>query len=103
MNTIFHYLKVYRTCIKLKIIREMTFRLNFFIWGLAMLVEYLITVTFFNAIYANMTHIAGWNKYEWYFYLGFVQILLAVFMIFLFPNLCLHSAGVCNKPKPLRS
>lgn len=81
------YLRVYRTCLRIGLIREMEFRLNFFVWGLAMLVEYLIIWLFFYTIYENVNAIAGWSKYEWYFYLGYVQVLLTLFMTFLFPNL----------------
>lgn len=87
MKELKRYLKVYRTCLRNALIREMEFRLNFFIWGLAMLVEYLIVFYFFYTIYQDVSSISGWNKYEWYFYLGFVQILLTFFMTFIFPNL----------------
>lgn len=81
------YLRIYIRFIKNTIIREMEFRLNFFIWGMAMLVELGINLLFFNNLYGNIDNIAGWDKYELFFYIGFVQLLLAGFMVFIFPNL----------------
>lgn len=86
MKGVLRYLRVYRTCLKNALIREMEFRLNFFIWGLAMLVEYVIIITFFNYIYGSVQEIGGYTKDQFYFYLGFVQLSLTVFMIFVFPN-----------------
>lgn len=80
-------MRIYGIFIKNTLIREMEFRLNFFIWGVAMLVEFGIHFLFFHNLYGSVEEIAGWNRYEWLFYLGFVQLMLAVFMVFLFPNL----------------
>ena len=80
-------MRIYGIFIKNTLIREMEFRLNFFIWGFAMLVEFGIHFLFFHNLYGSVEEIAGWNRYEWLFYLGFVQLMLAVFMVFLFPNL----------------
>lgn len=88
MSELLRYIKVYRTCLKNSLVREMEFRLNFYIWGLAMLMEYSVVLLFFNGIYAAVDSIGGWTKYEYYFYLGFMQILLTAFMIFIFPNVC---------------
>lgn len=87
MKVIIKYLKIYRTCLKNALIREMEYRLNFIMWGLVMFVEYGTIVVFFDTIYANVDQVAGWTKYEFFFYLGFVQIILTAFMIFIFPNL----------------
>lgn len=86
MKEMLRYLRVYRTCLKNALIREMEFRLNFFIWGLAMLAEYLIIITFFSFIYGSIQEIGGYTRDQFYFYLGFVQLSLTVFMIFVFPN-----------------
>lgn len=80
-------MRIYGIFIKNTLIRDMEFRMNFFMWGFAMLVEFGIHFLFFHNLYGNVEEIAGWNRYEWLFYLGFVQMILAVFMVFLFPNL----------------
>lgn len=61
--------------------------MNFFVWGIAMTVEMGIHLLFFHNIYGNIDNIAGYSKYEWFFYLGLVQMILAIFMVFVFPNL----------------
>lgn len=81
------YVRIYKGFIRNTLIRDMEFRLNFFIWGMAMTVELGINLLFFNNIYGNIDDIAGYGKYEWFFYLGLVQLILAAFMVFLFPNL----------------
>lgn len=80
-------MKIYMGFIRNNLIRDMEFRLNFFVWGIAMTVEMGIHLLFFHNIYGNIGDIAGYGKYEWFFYLGFVQLVLAVFMVFVFPNL----------------
>ncbi|MDE6601978.1 MAG: ABC-2 family transporter protein [Lachnospiraceae bacterium] len=81
------YVKIYMGFIRNTLIRDMEFRLNFFVWGIAMTVEMGIHLLFFHNIYGNIDDIAGYDKYEWFFYLGLVQLMLAVFMVFVFPNL----------------
>lgn len=81
------YFRIYKCFIRNVFVRETEFRLNFFIWGIAMMVELCIHVVFFDNLYGSIDDIAGWSKYEWFFYMGFVQIILTLFMIFLFPNL----------------
>lgn len=81
------YVRIYMEFIRNTLIRDMEFRLNFFVWGIAMIVEMGIHLLFFHNIYGNIDDIAGYGKYEWFFYLGLVQVILAVFMVFVFPNL----------------
>ena len=45
------YMRIYGIFIKNTLIREMEFRLNFFIWGFAMLVEFGIHFLFFHNLH----------------------------------------------------
>lgn len=81
------HLRLWRICMTMTLVREMQFRLNFLMWGLAMLAEFSVLVLLHGSIFAMTDTIAGWDRWQWAFYLGLGQLILTVFMVFVFPNL----------------
>lgn len=82
-----HAWRIWRRCVQLTLIREMQFRLNFMMWGLAMFSEVAILLLLYGSIFSATESVAGWTRWQWSFYVGLGQFLLTIFMVFFFPNL----------------
>jgi ABC-2 type transport system permease protein len=81
------YLKLWLSFIKNCVVREMSFRLNFFIQLFTGSMWFFMSVLTFSVVFANVKQIAGWTKYEVFFLLGASHVILRVFMTFFMLNL----------------
>lgn len=81
------YLRIWKCCLTIALVREMQFRLNFLMWGLAMLAEFSVLLLLHGSLFGLTDTIAGWNRWQWSLYLGLGQVMLTLFMVFVFPNL----------------
>jgi len=52
-----------------------------------MLAEFAVLLLLHGSLFGMTETIAGWDRWQWSFYLGLGQIILTVFMVFAFPNL----------------
>ncbi len=69
-----YYLRVYLATVKINLIREMQFRLDFLVGGIAAAGWTMITMIFLSAIYGKVNSIVGWHYYELLTLLGFYRL-----------------------------
>lgn len=68
------YLRIWKTCLTITLVRELQFRLNFLTWGLAMLTEFAVLLLFHGSLFGMTETIAGWDRWQWSFYLGLLLL-----------------------------
>lgn len=69
------YLKIYIELIKQSTIRAMAYKVNFIIVLVSNLAYFLIQLLFMKVIFTEVDSIAGWSKYEMFFYIGTFSII----------------------------
>ncbi|MDZ4852417.1 MAG: ABC-2 family transporter protein [Pirellulaceae bacterium] len=83
------YLKVWLTFARNSLIREMTFRTNFFLDCLSSTCWTLMNIGFYVLIFQHTDSIgleSGWRKPEFFIFLGTTWIINAIIQAFLMPN-----------------
>jgi len=64
------YIKLYCELVKQSFIRAMAYRMNFITVLLTNFAYFLVQLFFINIIFGEVDLIAGWSKYEMFFYIG---------------------------------
>lgn len=90
------YLKLFWMFIKINLINQTAFKLNFFIVLVTNFVFFLIQIIFFGTIYSHVGFIAGWTKYDMFFYLGTYNIIDSLFVFGPFFNLLKLPGSINN-------
>lgn len=87
------YWDVFKTTLKINLVREFIYRANTFALTIADLVWVVVEYAFFEVIYSNTQQINGWTKEQVFFFLGIFISSDALFTTFfqrafwMFPNL----------------
>ncbi|WP_340022735.1 ABC-2 family transporter protein [Paenibacillus sp. FSL K6-1096] len=87
------YLKLYRLFIVQSFIKMVTYRINFFMVFITNLSFFSVQLLFMQLIYSNVDSLAGWTKYEMFFYIGTFNIIDSLWVFGPFFNL-MHIPGM---------
>lgn len=81
------YLQIYALLLRNSLIREMSFKANFLLWTLVEILWFLGQVLFIEVLFAHITHIGDWNKWQMVALVGTHQVIAQVFQAFFYMNL----------------
>jgi ABC-2 type transport system permease protein len=81
------YLKLYRLFIVQSFMRMVTYRINFFMVFVTNLAFFSVQLIFMHLVYSNVDTLAGWTKYEMFFYIGTFNIIDSLWVFGPFFNL----------------
>lgn len=79
------YLRVYLTILEDSIMMIATYRVDFFVWAIVNILELVISIVFFQAIYLRTPLIGDWNIYQVLVLLGYVNLLMGLGGLTFFP------------------
>lgn len=82
-----YYIKLYATFISNTFSRETDYRFNFIGDLVDSLANFLVSIIFFEAIYANIDSIGGWSKYETLLLVGTAGIVSSIIYMLFMNNL----------------
>src|SRR3982074_659707 len=81
------YFEIYSIMLRNSLIRELSFKANFFLWMLVEVLWFVGQIVFFSIIFANVNQIGDWSKWEVVLLVGTHQIIAQIFQAFFFVNL----------------
>lgn len=85
MKVFKYYAKLYMTFVKNTLSRQSDYRFNFVADLIDSLINFLVSIVFFNSIYMNVNVIEGWGIYETLLLVGTAQLITS-FLYILFMN-----------------
>lgn len=88
--------KIMYMLMKMKLQRNMAYRLSFFGVCFADGTLFLMQILMFSAIYSQVGSIGGWNKHQMLFFIGTFSLLNAL-------NMALYFFGVISIPRKIKS
>lgn len=87
MNTFRYYVNLYISFVKNTFTRETDYRANFIADLVDSIANFMVSIIFFDAIYLNVTTIAGWSRWETLLLVGTAQLITANIYMFFMNNL----------------
>jgi ABC-2 type transport system permease protein len=81
------YIEIYSIMLRNSLIRELSFKANFFLWMLVEVLWFVGQIVFFSIIFANVNQIGDWTKWEVVLLVGTHQIIAQIFQAFFFVNI----------------
>ncbi len=91
MNTLIHYLEIYRVQLKNNFVREAVYRTNFLTTLFVDFIWIVVEFSLFTVIYANTTTLGGWTQPQIFFFLGVFFSSDALFTVFFQRNFWVFS------------
>ncbi len=85
MTKIFRYLKLYLSILKVSLMVTLTNRADLLVWTGVHAFELLIYLVFFQAIFLRSTTLGGWNAYEVIILLGYMEVILGLGGMTIYP------------------
>lgn len=80
------YLGVFLTFARNSLVRDMTFRANFFIDMISSVSWMIMNLGFYVLVYRETTHIADWSKYEFFVFIATTMFVNSLVQAFFMPN-----------------
>jgi ABC-2 type transport system permease protein len=80
------YLGVFLTFARNSLVRDMTFRANFFIDTISSISWMVMNLGFYALVYRETTHIADWGKYEFFVFIATTMFVNSLVQAFFMPN-----------------
>lgn len=80
-------LRIFYVCLKRSLIREMSFRSNFFIRTMTDAVFLIIYFIFFSVLFSKIPSIVGWERDEFILLVGTFHMVNSLFLSIFYPNL----------------
>src|SRR5947209_13497399 len=71
MQQIVHYLRLWLALARFSAVRELAFRTNFLVKIFVEMLWLGILIAFYETIFAQTNLVAGWNRHQYLFFLGF--------------------------------
>lgn len=81
------YFKLFHELVKQSFMRAMAYRINFITVLLTNLTYFIVQLIFMDVIFREIDTVAGWSKYEMFFYIGTFAIIDALWVFGPFFNL----------------
>ncbi len=81
-----HYFRVMLTFLKNSLVREMSFRGNFFITVITRAFWFTAQLVLFAVIYNNVTDIKGWSREQYFVFMATGMLINAIVETFFMPN-----------------
>lgn len=81
------YLRVFLTCARNSLVRDMSFRANFWIEAVSSMAYMLLNLCFYLIIYSNANEVRGWDRYEFFVFIATTMIINSVMQTFFMPNM----------------
>ena len=80
------YLGVFLTFARNSLIRDMTFRANFFIEAFSSTSWMIMNLGFYTLVYRKTSHIVDWDKYEFFVFIATTMFVNSIVQTFFMPN-----------------
>ncbi len=80
------YLGVFLTFARNSLVRDMTFRANFIIDTISSISWMIMNLGFYALVYRETTHIADWDKYEFFVFISTTMFVNSLVKAFFMPN-----------------
>jgi ABC-2 type transport system permease protein len=71
MKQFFHYLRLWLALARFSLVREFAFRANFLVKVFVEILWLGILIAFYETIFSKTSMVAGWDRYQYLFFLGF--------------------------------
>jgi ABC-2 type transport system permease protein len=81
------YIEIYTIILRNSLIRELSFKANFFLWMVVEVLWFCGQIVFFSIIFGNVSRIGDWSKWEVVLLVGTHQIIAQLFQAFFFVNI----------------
>lgn len=81
------YLRVFLTCARNSLVRDMSFRANFWIEVLSSIAYMLLNLAFYLLIYSETNEVAGWERYEFFVFIATSMMINSAMQTFFMPNM----------------
>lgn len=87
MNTLRRYASLWFALVRISLVQEMMFKLNFLLWIVVEALWFALQLAFMGVLYSHTDSIGGWSKWEVILLSGCSQFLMQLVSIFFMTNL----------------
>lgn len=81
------YPRVFLTCARNSLVRDMSFRANFWIEAVSSIAYMILNLGFYLLIYNETPDVAGWDRYEFFVFIATTMIINSAMQTFFMPNM----------------
>ena len=81
------YVRLYRLFVKYSLMRAMMYKEDFLIWSAVMVGWFILTIIFYQVLFANVSEVAGWTKAELLILQGYYFVFDFILWGVLWPNM----------------
>ena len=90
------YIEIYSIMLRNSLIRELSFKANFFLWMIVEVLWFCGQIVFFSIIFGNVDRIGDWTKWEVVLLVGTHQMIAQLFQAFFFASATNCSKRACS-------